>query len=94
MILLKSTVIALFIVLLVLVAAFFTFKSNKAISAKFGINAKCKNNSIKVSGEIDEIIADRKGVLVLTKKDSSGKQELIRLHGKCLEEKARVSFRK
>lgn len=94
MIFLKSTVLALFIVLLVLVAGFFIVKNNQTLSAKLGINQKCKNSAIKVGAEIDEISSSKRSVVLLTKRDSSGKQELIRLDGKCLDQVLRISIEK
>ena len=91
MIILKSSVYALGIVLIVLVAAFLFIKNSK-YADKMPFAPKCENvKSVKISDKVEKIIVDRREIFVLTK-DSNHKQELIKLDRKCLSEISRNSF--
>lgn len=93
MILLKSSVFALFVVLVTLVAAFLIFKNNETRLTSFAESQKCKNNALKITAEIDEITSSNNAVYILTKSNNN-KQQLIKLDSRCLEEKTRVTISK
>ncbi len=89
MIMLKSTVFALFIVLVVLLAAFEIIKHRKESNLA---TAKCdKNNPIVVSQAI-ETIKEENGVILVLTKLHEGKQEIIRLESACGKELGRIMF--
>lgn len=89
MIMLKSTVFALFIVLVVLLAAFEIIKHRKESNLSA---AKCdKNNRIAISQSI-ETIKEENGVILVLTKLHEGKQEIIRLESACGKELSRIMF--
>ena len=91
---LKSTVIALGIVLVVLAAALFVVKKNKNLSLRSIVAGKCENvKTVKINSKIEQVINGRHEVLVLTK-SNRGKQEIIKLDKNCLNEVSRNSFSK
>ncbi len=80
MILLKSSVFAMFIVLVVLVAAYEIVKNNKQnFSSK---NICNKNAEIKIAQGV-ESIKEKDGVIIIVTKILNGKQEIIRLDASC-----------
>lgn len=91
LILLKSSVYALGIVLLVLVAAFL-FVQNSKFADKIPFAPKCENvKAIKISDKVEQIVVKGREIFVLTR-GSNRKQELIKLDRKCLSEISRNSL--
>ncbi len=89
LILLKSSVYALFIVFVVLLAAFLIYKDKKtSLNIK---KAECKNNIIKISSNIDKTIDLGSSILIVTK-EKSGNQEIVKLDKKCLSVRSRTIF--
>lgn len=90
MILLKSSVFAMFIVLVTLSAAFLIIK-NKKQDGSISVNiSECKKTkTIKTSSAIERVESDG-GVLLITTKVSDGKQEIIRVDSKCGTELNRI----
>lgn len=85
--LLKSTVIALFIVFVVLAAALFVVKAKtgRNFIAELG-NKPCSDSAaseVIISSEVEEISANHRVITILTEKDKSGNQEIIRINAKC-----------
>ncbi len=93
LVLLKSSVFALFIVLLTLTAAYLIVKNKKSdiIVATNPTNCS-KNKVIKISQEIDEIKENDDVIIVLTKEDKNNKRELIRIDASCGNELNRILF--
>ncbi|MSP33279.1 MAG: hypothetical protein EXR06_00040 [Rickettsiales bacterium] len=90
MILLKSTVFALFIVLVVSIAAFEIVRHNKELQNT--IVSKCPEvTKINIAQGIDSVKEDDGVVMVLTK-IFDGKQELIRVDPICGKELSRIKF--
>jgi hypothetical protein len=90
MILLKSTVFALFIVLVVSIAAF-EIVSHRKESQNVGA-AKC-SEIVKINiAQGIETIEEEDGVLMVLTKLADGKQELIRIDPTCGKELSRIKF--
>lgn len=89
MILLKSTVFALFVVLVVLLAAFEIIKHRKETNLAAN---KCEKNSRVIISQGIEKISQEDGVLVVLTKVYEGKQEAIRLDPDCGRELSRITF--
>jgi len=90
-ILLKSTVFALFIVLVTLSAAFVIIKNKKKDSI-LPVQECSKSKAIQISHAIEKFEIKDGEIYLLTKIDKSGKQELIKLEGRCNNESARILF--
>ncbi len=90
MILLKSTVFALFIVLVFSIAAFEIVRHNK--ESQNTIVSKCPEVAkINIAHGIDFIKEDGGVIMVLTK-IFDGKQELVRIDPECGKELSRIKF--
>ena len=91
MILLKSTVFALFIVFVVLLAAFEIIKHRKE---SISVATKCdKIKTVNVPQNIDSITVNDGVITVLTKSSAKGEQEIIRFSADCGHELNRVIFK-
>ena len=92
MILLKSTVFALFIVLVVSLAAFEIIKHRK--EANNVAEVKCeKIKTIAIAQNIESLKVSDGVVTVLTKASSKGEQEVIRFSAGCGHELNRIIFK-
>lgn len=90
LILLKSSVFALFIVLVVSIAAFEMVRNHRESKNNFA--AKCGEVAkINIAHGI-ESIKEHDGVLLVLTKSVDGKQELIRLNSTCGKEINRIKF--
>lgn len=94
LIFIKSTVLALFLVLVALVIAFMITK-NKKEQAKQEVVKSCKDNSeIIIDNEIMKVESEGKIINILTKIDDKTKsQELIRIDSFCGNEISRINFK-
>ncbi len=88
MILLKSSVFAMFIVLVVLIAAFEIVKHRKTsiIPSESTCN---KVEKIKISGGVSSV-QENGAVLVVVSKTSDDKQEIVRIDARCGKELNRI----
>lgn len=83
MILLKSSVFAMFIVLVTLSAAYLIIKNKKHDGSISSNASDCKKTkTIKASAAIEKIESEG-GILTVLTKVSDGKQEIIRLDSRC-----------
>lgn len=83
LILLKSSVFAMFIVLVTLIAAFLIIKNRKQDNTMSGNISDCKKTkTIKASAAIEEAESEN-GVITIITKVNDGKQEIIRVDSKC-----------
>jgi hypothetical protein len=88
MILLKSSVFAMFIVLVVMVAAYEIVKRNKDTFTS-STNVCNKNAEIKIAQGV-ESIKEHDGVVIIVTKAVEGKQEVIRVDASCGVELSRL----
>lgn len=93
-ILLKSSVFALFIILITLIAAFIIIKNKKGNTVNDMVGQCQKHKTIIVKENIDEIVANGSRILVLTKADKNDKQEIITINAECGNEVSRISLQK
>jgi len=93
MILLKSSVFAMFIVLVVMIAAYEIVKSNKEnfSSSNSPSNICNKNAKIKINQGV-ESIKENEGIITIITKISDNKQEVIRLDANCAVELSRLTI--
>ena len=93
LIFLKSTVFALFIILVVLSISLVMFKSKKQQTNKIIANDCHHTKSIVIAAEIEKVAAQGKIINVLTKIDKeSNSQDLIRIDASCGNEINRLHF--
>jgi hypothetical protein len=93
MILLKSTVFALFIVLVVSLAAFEIIKHRKE-SSNSVVATKCdKMKVINIPQNIESLKVNDGVITVLTKASSKGEQEIIRFSADCGRELNKIIFK-
>lgn len=95
LLLLKSTVVALFITLTVLVIAFVAIKAKggKNFLANFAQEKCAESSAIKIPAHIEKMELKDKIITVLTKADKSNLQEIIRIDATCGTELNRISFK-
>lgn len=92
MILLKSSVFALFIVFVVLLAAFEIIKHRKESGSL--VLGKCeKVKTIAISQNIESMKVSDGVITVLTKASSKGEQEVIRFSADCGQELSKIVFK-
>lgn len=89
-ILLKSTAFALFIVLITLSAAYVIVK-NKKEGSVIPVQ-ECSKKAIQIPHAIEKFEVKDGSIFLLTKVDKAGKQELVKLDGRCHNESSRVVF--
>lgn len=92
MILLKSSVFAMFIVLVVLFAAYEIIKHRKNEEAlSSGGSSNCKKiQKIKISQSVESVSVSSDVLTIISKANSSGEQEIVRLDASCGNELNRI----
>lgn len=90
MILLKSTVFALFIVLVFAVAAFMIVRNNK--QSQNVASSKCSEIAKINIPQAIESVKENDGVILVLTKITDGKQELVRIDSVCGRELSRIKF--
>ena len=92
MILIKSSVFALFIILVTLIAAYLIVR-NKSQDKNISDNSSCeKYKNIEISQEIDKIINSGSSIVALTESES-GMQQIIRIDQRCLDKNGIINFK-
>lgn len=92
MILLKSTVFALFIVLVVSLTAFEIIKNRKEVTNVAEVKCE-KNKTVVIAQNIESLKVNDGVVTILTKPSSKGEQEMIRFSADCGRELNRITFK-
>jgi hypothetical protein len=92
LILLKSTVIGLFIVLITLMIAFVIIKNKRA--QKIDLTSKCSDyKEVTLQGKIAKIILKNNRIIILTEvKELTQSQEIIILDARCGNEINRINL--
>jgi len=92
MILIKSSVFALLIILVTLIAVYLIVK-NKSQDKSISDNSYCnKYKNIEISQEIDKIINSGSLIIALTEADSE-MQQIIKIDQKCLDKNGVINFK-
>ncbi|MBM5782615.1 MAG: hypothetical protein FJ368_04250 [Pelagibacterales bacterium] len=93
MILVKSTVIALFVILVVLMIAFILVKNKKDKTASLQVISCRENKSIVLNSDIEKLEIQGNYINVLTKFDPKNKsKEFIKIDANCGNEISRIKF--
>lgn len=93
LIFIKSTVLALFIILVALVIAFMITKNKKEQAKEKVVKDCATTKEIVVDNEIMKVESEGRVINVLTKMDKNGRtQELIRIDSVCGNEIGRINF--
>lgn len=95
LLLLKSTVVALFITLAVLVIAFVAIKAKggKNFLANFAQEKCVESSAIQIPAHIEKMELKDKIITILTKANKSNLQEIVRINAVCGNELNRISFK-